>query len=154
MWSDRLEAVEARLAALAAWPVPSMPTDADAGGEERWDARRVWAHIGEFGDYWIDQLSGVLTSDEETPSFGRVKSDPARVAAIETGKSEPVDEHLARARAAMARVRALLSLLDAKTWKRQGRHPTLGLMDVERQLDEFLIGHWEQHAAQLETLYA
>ena len=39
-------------------------------------------------------------------------------------------------------------------WSRVGLHSTLGEMDIARQLDEFHIGHYEQHADQLDELTA
>jgi hypothetical protein len=33
-----------------------------------------------------------------------------------------------------------------------GRHQTLGDMSIDRQLEEFHIGHVEQHLAQLDAL--
>ena len=52
----------------------------------------------------------------------------------------------------MDRLRAVLCGMTSLDWGRQGEHPTLGQMGIERILEEFLVGHYEQHAAQLEGL--
>jgi hypothetical protein len=44
--------------------------------------------------------------------------------------------------------------MDGTDWAARGTHPTLGAMDVPTILDEFLVGHLEEHTAQLEALHA
>ena len=151
-WLDRLDAVESRLTGLSTRRRAGR-TAPDPGGTERWDEGQVWAHIGELGAYWLGELRSVVDAgnDGATP-FGRVKSDPGRVAAIETGRRSRPADHLAHARRAMDGLRALLAGLDDAEWGRRGVHPTLGAMTVDAMLEEFVIGHLEQHAAQLEGL--
>ena len=35
-------------------------------------------------------------------------------------------------------------------WARTGRHETLGVMDLDAQLRHFHVGHYEEHADQLD----
>ena len=57
----RLDAVEARLAALAeSSPPPDALTGADPSTGERWDRGQVWAHLAEFIPYWIAQSGPIL----------------------------------------------------------------------------------------------
>jgi hypothetical protein len=151
-WLDRIDAVEARLVALAIGPQPSGLTEPDKGGTERWTAGEVWAHIGEFGSFWLAQLDDVLAAPDPGAPFGRVKTDAGRVAAVAEGRSEAPAVHLERARRDMDKLRRLLEGLSPADWSKTGTHPTLGVMDVSRQLDEFLVGHWEEHADQLESI--
>ena len=37
-------------------------------------------------------------------------------------------------------------------WAKEGVHQTLGVMDVTHIVDEFLVGHLEEHEAQLRQL--
>lgn len=123
------------------------------GEEERWEAAQVWAHLAEFGDYWLKQLSHLLNDSSSGPvPFGRTRHDEERIAAIERGRSTPVDEHLATIERAADELRLVLTHLTADDWQRVGVHPTLGEMDVARFLDEFLVGHYSQHADQLDEL--
>jgi len=123
------------------------------GEAEQWEAAQVWAHLAEFGDYWLEQLSQLLNDSSTGPvPFGRTRHDEARIAAIESGRSLPVDEHLATIERAAAELRLVLTHLTADDWNRVGLHPTLGEMDVARFLDEFLVGHYSQHADQLDEL--
>lgn len=147
----RIDAVETRLAALTA-PDPGARTEPDPGATETWEGAQVWAHIAEFGDYWMDQIDVLLASPDAAPPFGRVKSDPGRVAAIQAGRARPATEHLQRARAALARLRATVEGFSPDTWARTATHSTLGVLTMERIVEEFLIGHYEQHAAQLDAM--
>lgn len=151
-WEDRLDRVTERLRALAERQQPTGLTDPDPGATERWEATQVWAHIAEFGDYWLDQLDALLASLDPAPPFGRTKKDPDRIAAIEAGRAMPPTAHLATAERAMERLRALLESLDADGWARTATHSTLGVLTMDDILNDFLIGHYEQHASQLEGL--
>ena len=39
-----------------------------------------------------------------------------------------------------------------QAWQAHGTHPTRGTMTVERLVEEFIVGHLEEHADQLEAL--
>ncbi|HVE94909.1 MAG TPA: histidinol-phosphate transaminase [Acidimicrobiales bacterium] len=151
-WIDRASAVEDRLTMLAA-SRRSGRTAPDHGGEETWGDGEAWAHIAEFGGYWLRELGSVLTgSPADPPAFGRTKVDPVRRSAIADGAGREPLSQLAHARRALATVRHLLAGLNGDEWGAAGRHSTLGLLDMDSILEEFLVGHYEQHAAQLETL--
>lgn len=148
-WLDRLDAVERRLIALVAAGERGGLSEPDPGGEERWGWGQAWAHVGELGGYWLAQLELVLRG---APRFGRTKSDPRRVAAIEAGRHSEAAAHLVAARQAMARLRRLLAGMDEASWAATSEHPTLGAMDVGAFLSHFLVGHYEEHAAQIAAL--
>lgn len=151
----RLDAVEARLAALASHePQPGALSDADPGTGERWDRGQVWAHLAEFIPYWIGQTRPILgghASGEAVP-FGRTKSDPERIGAIERDRHEAVSTLWASTREDIALLRTFLSGLLPDQWLDVGRHPTRGPMPFSDIAEEFLVGHLEQHADQLEGL--
>jgi DinB superfamily len=152
---ERLEAARSRLERLARQePAPGGLTDADEPSGERWDWGQVWAHVAEFPSYWMARVREVLAEPPpaEPPPFGRTKADPGRVAAIERDRHAAVPELLTRLRADLDDLRDLIAEMSPADWRRQVRHPTLGVMDVERVFEDFLVGHLEAHAAQLEGL--
>lgn len=152
-WLDRLTACEDRLVGLARSRRTGL-TDPDPGGTEQWDDGQVWAHLAEFGGYWTDELEGIFDRGSDTPvPFGRTKADPGRIAAIASRRVEEPASELPLIEAAMDRLRAVLCEMTSLDWGRQGEHPTLGQMGIERILEEFLVGHYEQHADQLEGLH-
>ncbi len=153
----RVDAVEVRLAAVAeAAPPEGALTSADPGSGERWDRGQVWAHVSEFIPYWIAQAGPVLRgqpSGEPVP-FGRTKGDPERIGAIERDRREPVSVLWGATRNDIALLRGFLATVEPEQWRVEGLHPSRGAMNVDELVEEFLVGHLEQHADQLEALIA
>ena len=151
---ERLERAEKRLAAHAAAP-PDGLTDPDPRTGEQWDAGQAWAHLAEFVPYWRGQVERVLEPGAIRPvSFGRVVTDPGRLAAIEGGRHEPPAEQMARLRDALADLRRYLGTLSPDDLAVEGTHPTLGAMAVGTIVERFLCAHLEDHADQLDRLGA
>jgi hypothetical protein len=150
----RVEAAAARLEGLAGEPAPDGMTDPDEPSGERWEWGQVWAHLAEFPGYWMDCVRDVLEADPagDPRPFGRTKADPDRVAAIERDRSTPVPELMASLREELVGLGALLGSMTKEDWARRVEHSTLGTMDMTRAFEEFLVGHLEDHAAQLESL--
>ena len=151
----RMAAAEARLAEHAAAPLPSGLSDPDPGDEERWEAGQVWAHLAEFPAYWLEQARSVVeaASDEPVP-FGRVKTDPGRLEAIERDRHADPAALLARVRESLAETTETFRSWPVEAWSRTGQHPVLGNVGMERIVDRFIVGHLEEHADQLDGLAA
>jgi len=150
----RLDAVEDRLAGHAASAGDKNAlTSADPGIGERWEAGQVWAHLAEFIPYWIDQLETVSSryTDEPVP-FGRTKNDAGRLAAIERDRSQPTTVLWSETHSGVESLRQFLRGIDGIALHARGLHPSRGVMTMSRMLDEFLVGHLEQHADQLDEL--
>jgi hypothetical protein len=153
---ERLDSVQARLAAHAFAPLAPGLTDPDDLSGERWDWGQVWAHLGEFVPYWMEQIRQVLNrhAGQDLPLFGRTKSDPGRVAAIEADRGRPPSELMARLSSQLEDLRAFTDGLSEEDWRRQVRHSTLGVLDMSNIFETFLVGHLEAHADQLDGLAA
>jgi hypothetical protein len=152
-WLERLAAVRARLAKLAAAdPTPQSLTDADPDTGEQWAWGQVWAHTAEFPGYWLDQIRAALQSTEELPAFGRVRTDPARVGAIESDRTTPVPELWSRIEPQLDRLAQELKAFAPSDWMLRVSHQTLGVLEMPDILERFLVGHLEEHADQLEGL--
>ena len=153
---DRMARAESRLVEHAAGPLPSGLSDPDPGGEERWEAGQVWAHLAEFPSYWMNQIRGILAKrDSGVPEpipFGRVKTDPERVGAVERDRHTDPAALLRRVRESLAWVGDELRALPAEAWEARGRHPTLGEMSVGPIVERFIVAHLEEHADQLDSL--
>jgi hypothetical protein len=123
-------------------------TDPDPDSGERWDRGQVLAHVAEMLPYWARQIELLVAGEQAT--FGRVKGDPDRRAAIERDRREDPERLLGRVDEGVAAVLALLDRLDDRAMARTGRHPSLGEMTVATIVDRFLVAHLEEHADQLE----
>ena len=149
----RLDAVERRLVEHADAPLPSGLTEPDPGGEERWEAGQVWAHVAEFPAFWLAQAQRVVSLPQDEPvPFGRTKADPERVGAIERDRHTDPHALLARVRTALANVTDTARSLPAEAWNRRGLHPARGEMTVREIVERFLADHLEEHADQLDSL--
>ena len=153
-FAGRLDAVETRLAGLAVADARAGAlTEPDPGSGERWEAGQVWAHMAEFIPYWMNQVRRVIDArDAEPVAFGRTKQDAERNAAIARDRSQPVGVLWNGVRADIDALRRFLEQMESTSWARRGLHPSIGVMPMPRIIDDFLVGHLEQHANQLESL--
>jgi hypothetical protein len=149
----RLDAVEQRLQSHSRAMTPGGLTDPDEGGTERWEAGQVWAHIAEFVPYWRDEIESVIGEYDGSPvPFGRVKTDPGRIAAIEMGRHDEIRDQMARTHDAIESLKRYLAGLTPAEWNAVGLHSTRGEMDVEAMVERFVVNHLEEHADQLDGL--
>ena len=147
--ATRLLAAAGRIRASAVLLSGDDLTDPDAESGERWDRGQALAHVAEMLPYWAQQAE--LVAAGRQTEFGRVKSDPDRVAAIERDRREDPARLLARVDEGVAVVLALLERLDDRALAATGHHQTLGDMTVGQLIDRFLVAHLEEHADQLEA---
>jgi hypothetical protein len=155
----RLEAVEGRLAEYVAADDRGLPTglsDPDPGADERWEAGQVWAHLAEFPSYWLGQIRAIVEArgagrDDAVP-FGRTRTDPGRIGAIERDRHTDPAALLERVRASLAEVVETIRALPDEAWTARGRHPTAGELNVETIVERFLVNHLEEHADTIDQL--
>ena len=103
--------------------------------------------------YWVGEVRAILAGEGTRPvPFGRTKTDPERVAAVERDRHADPRELMARIAGHVAELRQLARALGDDDWGIVATHPTLGEMAMSEIFDEFLVGHLEQHADQLEEL--
>jgi DinB superfamily len=145
---DRLVAAAGRIRATAPLLSDQALTDADPDTGERWDRGQVLAHVAEMLPYWVEQAQLVAAGDQ-TP-FGRARTDPGRVGAIERDRHEDPARLLDRVDEGVGEVLALLDQLDQDALSRTGRHQVLGALTVAAIIDRFLVDHLEEHADQLD----
>jgi hypothetical protein len=151
----RVDSVQRRLEEHAASPAAEGLTDPDPPTGERWDWGQVWAHLAEFIPYWCGEVVLIMESGSSDPvPFGRTKADPTRIAAIEADRHRSPAELIDRLSGQLDELRGLIRLLTPADWERRGMHSTLGVMEMRAIFREFLVGHLEAHANQLDGLRA
>jgi hypothetical protein len=150
-WLSRLDAVEARLRALAT-PTEGL-TGPDPATGEQWEAAQVWGHVTEFIPFWIEQAGDVIDAFRGEPvPFGRTRTDPTRLAGIEQGRQVAIETMWQEVQADLADLRRFLAALPEGWGESAGLHSSLGPLPMERIIETFLIDHLEEHAEQLEGL--
>ena len=149
---DAFLAMAPRVEAGRPWPL------SDAFGvepESRWGPPEVLAHVAEMLPYWQGEIARVLGApdppDEPDASvpFGRVAANELRIGIIERDRTLPPIELFERVDAGAERFGRFLRELAEEDAVRRGVHPTLGEMDVLAIAERFVVGHLEEHVAQL-----
>lgn len=150
-WLSRIDEVEARLARTAT-PIEGL-TAADPDTGERWEAGQVWGHLAEFIQFWIEQAGDVIDEYAGDPvAYGRLRTDPTRLAAVEQGRHASSALLWEEVRSDLADLRAFLHALPTDWSKAVGMHPKHGERTAEQIIEEHVVSHLEEHAAQLESL--
>jgi hypothetical protein len=148
-WPDRLQAAAGRIRVLTPAVAPERLSDPDQATGERWDRGQILAHVAEMLPYWVGVIDRILAGGDGTP-FGRDRTDPSRVGPIERDRHSDPDRLLDRMDEGVALVRARLAGLGPADLERTGRHPARGEVTVAQIVEDYLVGHLEEHADQLD----
>jgi hypothetical protein len=156
---DRLADVRAAYAGLASRVLAGEPWPlAEAFGTEpeaSWGPREVLAHVAEMLPFWLGELERIVDGPEPGPTaFGRVAEDAARVGLIGRDRTLPLRVLFARIDDGLEGWSERLASLAPGERARVGLHPRLGEVPVDRMLERFVLGHAEDHVAQLEDILA
>lgn len=111
------------------------------------------AHLVEMLPFWLGELERVVDGDGSGPvPFGRIADDASRIGLIERDRSLPLRVLFDRVEAGLWAWMVRLPTLTATDRERIGLHPRIGEMAVERMAERFILGHTEEHIAQLESI--
>jgi hypothetical protein len=152
---DRLAGGAADMEALRADVVGREPWQlSDAYGtepESDWGPKEVLAHVAEMVPFWVGQVDDILATpvDGGPPAFGRVATDTVRIARIGDDRHLPADELFDRIAAAAAAAAGRLAEVTPPELAQTGVHARLGEMTVPAIVERFVVGHLNEHVAQL-----
>jgi hypothetical protein len=104
--------------------------------------------------YWLGEIERVLAGGPEPVPFGRIASDPVRIALVERDRSVPPRELYDRIDDALRRFERRWRTLTPADLGRRGLHPTRGEITVAAMPERFIVGHLEDHVRQLEGILA
>ncbi len=143
-----LEALQAAAAELeaAALAVPSELLYRRPAPEE-WSVMEILAHMADSPRFYAAEIRRLLRTVGGT--FGRPLDAPERLAPIRAHARDTLDEALARNRAAVAEVAALLATLSETDLAVRGTHPRQGEFDIAGLVTRFIIDHRRDHARQI-----
>ena len=136
-----------RVMAGEPWP---LAEDYGTGPEASWGPREVLAHVEEMLPFWLGEMERVIDGDGTAAvPFGRIADDPVRIGIIDRDRSLPLRILFARIDAGLAGWLERLPTLTRSERERIGVHPRLGEMPAPAILERFVVGHAEDHIAQL-----
>jgi uncharacterized damage-inducible protein DinB len=121
----------------------------DAGAE--WSVIKGLVHVVEFLPYWARAAQGVAGRDDPGSGFGRTHHDVDRIAWIEEHADDLLPAVLRDLRRAAADAVATLRSIPHDAWDRRGLHASRGEMSVFQIVDQFMIDHIVDHAAQADA---
>lgn len=151
---ERIAAARRAYAGLAPRVVAGEPwqlaEDYGTGPEASWGPREVLAHVEEMLPFWLGEMERVIDGDGSDPvPFGRTAEDPLRIGIIDRDRSLPLRVLFARIDAGLGAWAERLTTLTPGERERIGVHPRLGEMPAPAILERFVLGHAEDHVAQL-----
>lgn len=140
-----------RIRAGEPWP---LATAFGTEPEADWGPREVLAHVEEMLPFWLGELERVVDPDAAPGPvpFGRIAADAVRIGIIERDRSLPVAVLVDRVDAGLRAWAERLATLAEADRRRVGIHPRLGEMPAGDILERFVLGHAEDHVAQLEAI--
>ena len=128
----------------------SLAEDYGTGPEASWGPREVLAHVEEMLPFWLGEMERVIDGDGAAAMpFGRIADDPIRIGVIDRDRSLPLRVLFARIDAGLRAWAERLPTLTPSERARVGVHPRLGEMPAPAILERFVLGHAEDHIAQL-----
>lgn len=131
----------------------SLAEDYGTGPEASWGPREVLAHVEEMLPFWLGEMERVIDGDGAAAMpFGRIADDPIRIGTIERDRSLPLRVLFARIDAGLRAWAERLPTLTPNERARVGVHPRLGEMPAPAILERFVLGHAEDHVAQLNDI--
>jgi len=140
-----------RLAVEAGAPW-SLAARFDHDPEASWGPMELLAHVAEMLPFWLGEVERILAGPPGPVPFGRVGTDPVRIAIIGRDRTLPVGELYARIHDGLARWSARLVTLTPAELERVGLHPRLGEMSVEAIVERQVVHHMDEHIRQLEAI--
>ena len=147
------EELQARVAAGEPWPLAAtFGTEPEAS----WGPREVLAHVAEMLTFWQGELERVVEgrADGGAIAFGRVGEDALRIGLIERDRTLPLRVLFDRIDGGLHGWMHRLGSLSEDEMAHLGQHPRLGEMPAGSIMERFVIGHAEDHVAQLEAILA
>jgi uncharacterized damage-inducible protein DinB len=146
----RLESVDEQLTALLRQPAVERRLRT-AEGETDWSAMQVLGHMVEMIPYWMDRCR-FLIGAAEPPTFGRAVDAPERLAGVERGASGNLDELLPMLHEQVQAATRAIRQMSMAERGRKGYHVRWGEMTVADMVEVFIVGHAEEHLAQIRAI--
>jgi uncharacterized damage-inducible protein DinB len=129
----------------------TLPSDvlyrAPQAGE--WPVMSTLAHLEELLPYWAHEAASIARQPGQP--FGRTHDDAARLGAIDQHGRDALEAIVPRIRSSLAECITTLRGIPPAAWEHAGQHPRRGSMTVSQVVDDFLVSHADEHAAQIQA---
>jgi hypothetical protein len=146
---DGLDRLRPAVEAGAPWPLAAR---FDHDPEASWGPMELLAHVAEMLPFWLGEVEKILAGAPEPVPFGRLGSDPTRIAIIGRDRTLPVGELYVRIHDGLARWSGRVETLSPTQLEKVGLHPRLGEMSVAAIVDRQVVQHVDEHVRQLDAI--
>jgi hypothetical protein len=122
-----------------------------APGADAWSAMQVLGHMTEMIPYWLNWCRVLIAATGEPPRFGRTAGSPERLAGVAHGATSKPDVLLAQLEREVRAAAGAIRTLSAAERSKRGRSSEGGEITVGEVIESFIVGHAEEHLAQVQT---
>jgi uncharacterized damage-inducible protein DinB len=148
--AKRLERVYQEVAKLLGEPKVASRLRT-APGKDEWSAMQTLGHMTEMIPYWLSHCRVLIAATGELPTLGRPLGSPERLAGVAHGAAARPDELLGQLRDEVRAAADAIRKLSLAERGKRGVHPGRGEMTVAEVLEAFIVGHAEEHLAQVQA---
>jgi hypothetical protein len=146
----RLERVYDQVATL--WREPGVAARLHtAPGEKEWSAMQTLGHVTEMIPYWFQHCRTLMAATGEPPAFGRKTDSPERLAGVSHGAGAKPDVLLGQLEREVRTAAGAIRKLTPAERSKRGIHSSRGPMTVTEVIESFIVGHAEEHLAQVQA---
>lgn len=143
----RLESVGEQMTALLRQPEVAQRGHT-AQSKEMWSAMQTLGHTIEMIPYWLNHCQTLIAA-VEPPRFGRTLDAPERLAGVERGATDDVNELLRRLNNEVQMAINAIRNMSAEARGKKGLHLRHGEMTVADVIEVFIVSHAEEHLEQV-----
>jgi DinB superfamily len=147
--AKRLEHVYEVVAELLGEPGagPRLRTPPD--GKE-WSAMQALGHLTEMIPYWLNHCRTLISATGTPPTFGRTAGSPERLAGVAHGASAESGVLLRQLHEEVRAAASAIRQFSAAERSKRGISTERGEMTVAEAIESFIVGHAEEHLAQIQ----
>jgi hypothetical protein len=121
-----------------------------APGNDGWSAMQTLGHMTEMIPYWLHHCRALIAATGAPPRFGRTAGSPERLAGVAHGATADPQALLARLEQEVRAAAGTIRTLTAAERNKRGLAER-GEVTVNEVLESFIVGHAEEHLAQVQT---
>lgn len=122
-----------------------------APGKDEWSAMQALGHMTEMIPYWLSHCRILMAATGAPPAFGRTPGSPERLAGVAHGAAAEPAALLVQLEGEVRTAAATIRTLSTAERQKRGVYTGRGEMTVADVLESFIVGHAEEHLAQVRT---
>ena len=122
-----------------------------APGKDAWSAMQTLGHMTEMIPYWLNHCRILIATTGTPPRFGRSAGSPERLAGVAHGATATPDALLGRLEEEVQAAAGTIRKLSMAERSKRGISSERGEMTVAEVLESFIVGHAEEHLAQVQA---